>query len=268
MTARLASVCTAARAPTPPGCARTLAPLADALGLRLILYDHRGHGRSEWVARRAVHAGSARRRHRGRAPGARSRARPRARDQLGRLSRPHVRRAPSGCRGHAGGRRRRRQRRVHDPGRGQRACRSPRRAVGGVSRAVGRLAGRRRGLRGGLRHDPPALLLRPVAGRRQPPGARRDAPSPGRPALHHRARVPALRLSRRAGAHRGADPGRGRPPRLDLPGGPGGGDPPPRAPLEAGDLRAQRPLAPGRGARPAFARATSAGATFRSSAPP
>jgi proline iminopeptidase len=32
------------------GLRRTLAPLADALGLRLILYDHRGHGRSEWVA--------------------------------------------------------------------------------------------------------------------------------------------------------------------------------------------------------------------------
>jgi proline iminopeptidase len=31
------------------GLRRTLAPLADALGLRLILYDHRGHGRSEWV---------------------------------------------------------------------------------------------------------------------------------------------------------------------------------------------------------------------------
>ena len=31
------------------GLRRTLAPLAEALGLRLILYDHRGHGRSEWV---------------------------------------------------------------------------------------------------------------------------------------------------------------------------------------------------------------------------
>ena len=31
------------------GLRRTLAPLADALGLRLVLYDHRGHGRSEWV---------------------------------------------------------------------------------------------------------------------------------------------------------------------------------------------------------------------------
>jgi proline iminopeptidase len=32
------------------GLRRTLAPLADALGLQVILYDHRGHGRSEWVA--------------------------------------------------------------------------------------------------------------------------------------------------------------------------------------------------------------------------
>jgi proline iminopeptidase len=31
------------------GLRRTLAPLANALGLRLIVYDHRGHGRSEWV---------------------------------------------------------------------------------------------------------------------------------------------------------------------------------------------------------------------------
>lgn len=31
------------------GLRRTLAPLADALGLRLIVYDHRGHGRSEWT---------------------------------------------------------------------------------------------------------------------------------------------------------------------------------------------------------------------------
>jgi proline iminopeptidase len=50
VTARLASVCTADRALIPPGCAVPLAPLADALGLQLILYDHRGHGRSEWVA--------------------------------------------------------------------------------------------------------------------------------------------------------------------------------------------------------------------------
>ena len=32
------------------GLARTLAPLADELDLRLIFYDHRGPGRSEWVA--------------------------------------------------------------------------------------------------------------------------------------------------------------------------------------------------------------------------
>jgi len=31
------------------GSRRTLGPLAEALGLRLIVYDHRGHGRSEWV---------------------------------------------------------------------------------------------------------------------------------------------------------------------------------------------------------------------------
>ncbi len=31
------------------GLRSTLAPLADALGVRLIFYDHRGHGRSEWV---------------------------------------------------------------------------------------------------------------------------------------------------------------------------------------------------------------------------
>src|SRR5689334_24116768 len=30
------------------GLARSLGPLADRLGLRLVLYDHRGHGRSEW----------------------------------------------------------------------------------------------------------------------------------------------------------------------------------------------------------------------------
>jgi proline iminopeptidase len=32
------------------GLRRSLAPLAESLGLRLIFYDHRGHGRSEWVA--------------------------------------------------------------------------------------------------------------------------------------------------------------------------------------------------------------------------
>jgi proline iminopeptidase len=31
------------------GLSRNLAPLAEMLGLRLVLYDHRGHGRSEWV---------------------------------------------------------------------------------------------------------------------------------------------------------------------------------------------------------------------------
>ena len=31
------------------GLRRSLAPLAAALGLQLIFYDHRGHGRSEWV---------------------------------------------------------------------------------------------------------------------------------------------------------------------------------------------------------------------------
>ena len=31
------------------GLRRSLAPLAAALGLRLVFYDHRGHGRSEWV---------------------------------------------------------------------------------------------------------------------------------------------------------------------------------------------------------------------------
>ena len=31
------------------GLRRSLAPLAEALGLRLVFWDHRGHGRSEWV---------------------------------------------------------------------------------------------------------------------------------------------------------------------------------------------------------------------------
>src|SRR5262249_47876268 len=31
------------------GLIATLAPLAKPLGLRLVFYDHRGHGRSEWV---------------------------------------------------------------------------------------------------------------------------------------------------------------------------------------------------------------------------
>jgi proline iminopeptidase len=31
------------------GLRRSLAPLAEALGLRLVFYDHRGHGRSDWV---------------------------------------------------------------------------------------------------------------------------------------------------------------------------------------------------------------------------
>ena len=43
--------------------------------------------------------------------------------------------------------------------------------------------------------------------------------------------------------------GRGRPPRLDLPCGSGRGGPPRGALLDPGDLRAQRPLAPGRRAR-------------------
>src|SRR5215467_15570447 len=32
------------------GLARTLGPLAAELHLQLIFYDHRGHGRSQWVA--------------------------------------------------------------------------------------------------------------------------------------------------------------------------------------------------------------------------
>jgi proline iminopeptidase len=31
------------------GLTRSLAPIGEALGLQLVLYDHRGHGRSEWV---------------------------------------------------------------------------------------------------------------------------------------------------------------------------------------------------------------------------
>ena len=31
------------------GCVRSLGPLAGPLGLRMIFWDHRGHGRSEWV---------------------------------------------------------------------------------------------------------------------------------------------------------------------------------------------------------------------------
>lgn len=31
------------------GLRRSLAPLAEGLGLRMVFYDHRGHGRSEWV---------------------------------------------------------------------------------------------------------------------------------------------------------------------------------------------------------------------------
>jgi proline iminopeptidase len=31
------------------GLVRSLGPLADALGLRMVFWDHRGHGRSEWV---------------------------------------------------------------------------------------------------------------------------------------------------------------------------------------------------------------------------
>jgi proline iminopeptidase len=31
------------------GVRRSLAPLAERLGLRLVFYDHRGHGRSDWV---------------------------------------------------------------------------------------------------------------------------------------------------------------------------------------------------------------------------
>ena len=32
------------------GLVRSLGPLADALGLRMVFWDHRGHGRSEWVS--------------------------------------------------------------------------------------------------------------------------------------------------------------------------------------------------------------------------
>src|SRR5215510_3361602 len=31
------------------GLVRTLGPLAAPLGLRMVFWDHRGHGRSEWV---------------------------------------------------------------------------------------------------------------------------------------------------------------------------------------------------------------------------
>ena len=40
------------------GLVRSVGPLAPARGLRLIFYDHRGHGRSERVAVGAVHPGT------------------------------------------------------------------------------------------------------------------------------------------------------------------------------------------------------------------
>ena len=199
-------------------------------------------------AGRAMHAGSARVRRRGRATGAAARPGPRARDQLGRVSRSHVRRAPPDVDPHSGRRRRRRQSRLHGTRRRQRAPPRDRRAVGGVSRALGRLVVGRHELQARLRHDPAALLLRRAAGDRQPAAARRDPLSARGPQVHHRSRVPALRLPARARPHRVPHARRRGTPRLDLPRGPGRGDPPPDPALDAGRVRAQRPLAARRGA--------------------
>jgi hypothetical protein len=182
-------------------------------------------------AGRAVHAGSARVRRRKRATGTRARSGPRARDQLGRLSRSHVRRAPSGVGPYPRRRRRRRRSRFHGARGGQRAPPRDRRAMGGVSRALGRLVVGRRELQARLRHDPAPLLLRRRPCRREQRRARRH-PLPARgAAIHHRARVRELRLPGRAPADRLPDPGRGRTTRLDLSGGPDRGNRAPRLAL-------------------------------------
>jgi hypothetical protein len=200
-------------------------------------------------AGRAVHAGSARVRRRKRATGTRARSGPRARDQLGRLSRSHVCRAPSGVGPYPRRRRRRRQSRFHGARGGQRAPPRDRCAMGGVSRALGRLVVGRRELQARLRHDPAPLLLRRRPCRREQHRARRH-PLPARgAAIHHRARVRELRLPGRAPADRLPDPGRGRTARLDLSGGPGRGNRAARPRRRAGRVRAERPLAADRGAR-------------------
>ena len=68
-TARLACACTADRAPIPPGCAARWRRWPTRWACSLILYDHRGHGRSEWVAVEQCTQDQLGRRRRGRAAG-------------------------------------------------------------------------------------------------------------------------------------------------------------------------------------------------------
>ena len=231
------------------GLRRTLAPLADALGLQLILYDHRGHGRSEWVAVEQCTQDQLVADAEG------------VRQGLG-LGRVHVLGISWG--GFLG-----LMYAARHPGSvvtlavvGAAASSEfmPRAEANARAQSTPEQWTAYRALWDGSLADDAAFekafaTIRPLYFFDQSLAA---ASLQARADTRHRLAVrrfiiehelPTLRLSPGAGAHRGANPDRGRPPRLDLPGGSGGGDPPPRGPLEAGDLRAQRPLAPGRGAR-------------------
>ena len=137
-------------------------------------------------ARRAVHAGPAGGGHGGRAARARPRPGRRARHQLGRVPRPHVRRAPPGLDPPARRRRGGGEPRVHAPRGDQRAAAGHAGAVGRLPVALGRLAPRRRELPAGLRDDPAALLPRQGPGGRRERGPRRHALPDRRPAVRHR----------------------------------------------------------------------------------
>ena len=142
---------------------------------------------------------------------------------------------------------RRRERRLHAAGRGQRPCvrRTP--AQWTAYRALwDGSARRRRGSGRAFDTIRPLYFFDKRLATDGVAGARRHALPAGRPPVRHRARVPALRLPGGAAPRRRSDPGRGRAARLDLPRRPGRGDPPAGPRLEARRVRAERPL-PARG---------------------
>ena len=172
------------------GLVRSLGPLAAPLGRRMVFWDHRGHGRSEWVPVEQCTQDQLVGGRGGRAARARARPGRRAGHQLGRVPRADVRRAPPGvdspaCRRRGGG-----QPRVHAPRGSQRAPAGHAGAMGGLPLALGRLAPRRPELPARLRDHPAALLPRQGPGRGRERGARRHAVPDRRAAVRHRARVP------------------------------------------------------------------------------
>jgi pimeloyl-ACP methyl ester carboxylesterase len=238
------------------GLARSLAPIAAELRLRLILYDHRGHGRSEWVpveqctqdqlvadvdgVREALGLGSV--------------------DVLGIswggfLGLMYAARYPGAIR------------RLAVVGAAASRDFMARAEANARRRATAAQWAAYRALWDGSLADDASFrrafeTIRPLyffdpTRAAENNAARRRPLSPGGAALRHRARVRALRLPRRAFAHRVPDPGRSRGPRLDLPGRPVRRDRAARAGRRAGRVRGLRPLAAHRAARRVHAAAGS-----------